>query len=202
MKILAFIDTHGNKRDLDSVISKSRLADIVICGGDFTVFEDNMEIELRRINSMGKTVLLIHGNHESASSVSAASMKHENIKFIHNNYFIKDDVIFFGFGGGGFSQVDHKFEIAANAFIEQLKELEKKHNKKFKFVLVTHAPPLGTKIDDLGYHVGNKTIADFIKKHEPIIAISGHIHETFYATDHIGKTLLINPGPDGRMLDI
>ena len=48
-------------------------------------------------------------------------------------------------------------------------------------------------------HVGSKLIRQFIEEMQPILAVSGHIHEAF-ALDSIGQTVVLNPGAlcDGR----
>jgi Icc-related predicted phosphoesterase len=73
-----------------------------------------------------------------------------------------------------------------------------------KTILVTHAPPHKTKLDEMreGYHVGNKSIREFIEKAKPSVAVSGHIHETFEKVDKIGETVIVNPGPGGAIIDI
>lgn len=63
-----------------------------------------------------------------------------------------------------------------------------------QMVLVVHDPPFGTKADDLGSaHVGSKSVRGFIEDKKPDICLTGHIHEAM-AMDHIGPTLIINPG--------
>ncbi|MBR9690516.1 metallophosphoesterase, partial [Candidatus Woesearchaeota archaeon] len=42
MKLLLFVDVHSNKNHLDSVIKKSKNADILVCLGDLTMFQNNM----------------------------------------------------------------------------------------------------------------------------------------------------------------
>jgi len=65
-------------------------------------------------------------------------------------------------------------------------------------ILVSHQPPYGTLNDQVspGYHVGSKSIRQFIEKHHPVICFTGHIHEGI-AVDHIGGTTVVNPGPAG-----
>lgn len=202
MRILFFGDIHGSKTHLNRILEKSREADVLVCIGDLTVFEHDLEMILRQLNSTGKPLLTVHGNHESSSSMAAASVGLKNTHFIHKTHHIIDDVIFFGYGGGGFAIMDNKFDIVADLFIKDLKNLEKKNNKSYKIILITHAPPHHTALDYLGENVGCKNFRKFIEHNQPVIAVSGHIHETFGFQDKILNTLLINPGPDGRIISI
>ena len=103
MRILFFTDIHGSTRHLNEIVEKSRNADIIACPGDLTIFENGLDEIFRKLNSTGKPIIVIHGNHESASSMSVLSLRYKNVHFIHKSYYIHEDVIFFGHGGGGFS---------------------------------------------------------------------------------------------------
>jgi uncharacterized protein len=203
MKALFFVDTHG--KPLDKIRKLSRDAEVLVCLGDWTVFESDMKEQLRELNSIGKPVVLIHGNHEDPEDVEMASHGLPNIHFIHKSYFTFKNVIFFGYGGGGFSHLDHKFEILSDAFMKDLAQMEKKSNQSYKLILLTHAPPYGTTLDDMGDswgHVGSKSIRKFIEKHQPHMAFSGHIHECFNRQDKIRNTFMMNPGPNGIIITL
>lgn len=181
---------------------KSKDADILVCGGDFTIFENDMTQILREFNNIGKPVLIIHGNHETASSVMIECEQLHNLHFIHKNYYITEDLVFYGYGGGGFSTRDESFTSEIEKFMQELQNISSRNNKKYRLVLITHAPPYGTKIDDIGEHVGNKSISEFIHKHQPIIAMSGHIHENAGVEDKMNKTRVFNPGSSGMLIEL
>lgn len=202
MKVLFFVDTHGSIGSMERLKAKSRDVDLVVCAGDFTVFERDMNMTLREFNDMGKPLLIIHGNHETSSSVMMECVQFKNLHFIHRNYYISEDIIFYGFGGGGFSIRDEFFRRESDLFMLEFKKLCEANNKKYKLVLVTHAPPYETRLDDLGEHVGNHDIKEFILQHSPMLAISGHIHETAGANDKVRQTRIFNPGPDGIIIDL
>ena len=63
-------------------------------------------------------------------------------------------------------------------------------------ILVTHQPAWGTNVDLQASmrHKGSRSVRSYIENHQPLLAVSGHIHEA-YGTDQIGSTLLVNPGP-------
>ena len=63
-------------------------------------------------------------------------------------------------------------------------------------ILVTHAPPYGTKLDKIGNgkSIGSSSIRKIIEEYHPLVAISGHVHES-RAIDILNNTKLLNPGP-------
>ncbi len=201
MKVLFFGDTHGSEQYHDRITEKAREADIVVCVGDFTVFENDLSRILSHFNNINKPVLLIHGNHESASSVTMEASNHPNLHFIHKTYYIIGDVVFFGFGGGGFNTYERNFDVASKNFLDELAALKQKSGIAYKLVLVTHAPPYNTTLDDLGDHVGVRNFRTFIEQVQPVLAVAGHIHEAFDEEDHIKHTQLINPGPQGKIIE-
>jgi len=64
-----------------------------------------------------------------------------------------------------------------------------------KLILVAHDPPFGSKAAELpsGENVGNTSVLKFIRRVQPDICLTGHIHEAA-SEDFIGKTKVLNPG--------
>jgi uncharacterized protein len=64
-----------------------------------------------------------------------------------------------------------------------------------KLILVAHDPPFGSKAAGLpsGENVGNTSVLKFIRRVQPDICLTGHIHEAA-SEDFIGKTKVLNPG--------
>jgi len=196
MKIVVFADPHENLVAIKEVEKKAKDADLIVCAGDISIFEQELEAFLFRINKIGKTVLLIHGNHEGAQITETLCQGLKNLVFIHKKIHQIGNHSFIGFGGGGFDDVDLDFE----KFIEKNKS---KINPSDKLILVTHGPPYGTKLDLIGKrHCGNKSYTKYIKQLQPVLYVCGHFHETFGVKDKLGKTILINPGPRGELIEI
>ncbi len=196
MKLLFFTDLHGNLKALDSVMTKAKQAEGIVCAGDFTVFEQDIEKIMGKLDSMGKNVLMIHGNHENEYRVKELCSNYDNLTFLHKGVFELGDYIFLGYGGDGFSTNDPEFERVAEFFKKQAE------NKK-RIIFVTHGPPHGTKIDKINdEHRGSKSYRKFIDELQPHLAISGHLHENAGKHDKIGRTLFINPGPHGSFVEI
>ncbi|MFH2218906.1 MAG: metallophosphoesterase [Pseudomonadota bacterium] len=64
-----------------------------------------------------------------------------------------------------------------------------------KLILVAHDPPFGSKAAMLpsGENVGNRSVLNFIRRVQPDVCLTGHIHEG-ESEEYIGKTKVINPG--------
>jgi Icc-related predicted phosphoesterase len=46
--------------------------------------------------------------------------------------------------------------------------------------------------------VGSTAIREFIERHQPLLALHGHVHES-RAAERIGRTLCLNPAPTTPM---
>jgi Icc-related predicted phosphoesterase len=197
MDILAFVDMHGNDKALKEIKDKAKKADIIVCAGDISIFENNLDLLLAELNALNKQVLIVPGNHEDSADLNQLTKINKNIVNIHKKSFIKDDYLFLGYGGAGFSINDSEFSALSKKFEKEAK----KHDGRI--ILVTHAPPYKTKIDEIMKDpCGNKSIKSFIVKVEPDLAISGHLHETAGKEDKVGKTKVINPGPYGKIISL
>lgn len=199
MRILAFADNHGNLKNLESVKRKAKRLkpEIILCAGDFTFFEEKMDFILKKINALKIKTLIVPGNHEDRNHLRENITKYKNIEYFHASAFETEEAIFLGYEGNGFSKKDKDFK----KWWKKIKKLIKKTDKKI--VLITHAPPYNTKLDEVGMdYVGNETIRKFIEKEKPVLAISGHIHDCFGVEDKIGNSLLVNPGPNGKIIEI
>jgi uncharacterized protein len=197
MKILAFSDLHENMKALEKIKAAvpREQVDLIVCVGDFTVFGRSTKKMLQAINDLGKPVVLIHGNHEDEDEVAGLVEGFPNIMNAHLRIVDTQGLRFMGFGGRGFSQHE-----------PELEEFERKNAESFdsKTIFLCHAPPYGTTLDEVDedWHVGNESLTELIKRRRPLIVFSGHIHECFHRHDSVAGTILINPGPDGEIIEV
>lgn len=201
MKILAFTDIHGSLLALKRIEQKvkNQKPDLLVCAGDISIFEQGIVGIVRRLNKLNKKIIMIHGNHEDSSTFKKLSKLFKNIIFVHKTYHVENDILFLGYGGGGFTLYDKEFDNIANAKFKKII----KANKDKKIILVTHAPPYKTRLDKLIHgHSGNKSIRHFIEKNNVDLLICGHLHENFGKEDRIRKTKIINPGPFGKIVEV
>jgi hypothetical protein len=198
MRILAFTDVHGDLSTLERIkkIGKEEDVDLIVFAGDYTFFEDHIGLLTRKLSELGTNVLLIHGNHEYDETVYVLCKKYKNMHFMHNRAKKIGKYIFIGYGGGGFAQHDPEFAKTMRALVKNIKNEE--------IVLITHAPPYKTKVDLMPRHghVGNIDYRRFIEKNNVVLHICGHLHERFGVTDKIGKTVVVNPGYKGKIIEL
>jgi uncharacterized protein len=197
MKLLAFTDIHDDMAMLSRIkmiIARERV-DLAVCMGDFTVFGRGMKRMLQGMDNLGVPLVLIHGNHEDEEEILSLLKSCKNIHWAHERVVDIKGLRFIGFGGHGFRRREPGLEV-----------LEKRLAKEFndRTIFLCHAPPHGTTADEVDedWHVGNQSLTELIKRRRPLLALCGHIHETFHAHDNIAGTIIINPGPDGEILDI
>jgi len=196
MKILSFVDIHGNLSALRKIIERGKKKDIevVVCAGDITIFGSKLKSIIGKLNKVKKPVLIIPGNHEDDEDIKKVCAMFENCVNLHKKGFRKGNYLFLGYGGGGFSLVDKGFEKIAKKFKKMIK-------KDDKVVLVTHAPPYNTNVDKISKKsCGNKSIRRFIYEAKPDLVICGHLHECSGKQDMIRKTRIINPGYKGKAI--
>ncbi|MFH0977913.1 MAG: metallophosphoesterase [Candidatus Woesearchaeota archaeon] len=200
MKILAFVDMHSSYSSLAAIIKKSAECDMIVCAGDISEFERNIDHLMYKLAALQKQVLIIPGNHESGEGLRQLCKSHENIFYLNGKIFETGNHIFAGIDGNGFAMRDAQFEIKAR---EVEKSIEKKRTTDSRLVVVTHAAPYKTRLDLLfGKHHGNESVRGFIERLRPNIAVCGHFHENQGKQDKIGNSLIINPGHDGRIVEI
>jgi len=203
MKILAFTDVHGDPKYLNKILEriKKEDPDVVVCSGDISNFSYGLRTILKKFD-LNIPFLIIPGNHETPEEIYVYSKEFKSIKDIHLKHFILGSFFFVGCGGGGFTEHHAEFEQSEKKFSELINKL-KVQDHKYKVILVTHQPPYKTKLDKIyGEYSGSKSIRKFIEKNQPAYCICGHIHENENKSDKIGETIIINPGPDGQIIEL
>ncbi len=197
VKVLAFADVHASVtafRKLEMLVKKEK-PDLLVNLGDFTIFEQHMEEVCARLAKLHPVQLVVHGNHEEDLTTRHVCKRHGWV-FCHKKCVQIGDVLFVGYGGGGFSSREPEFERCVKNVHSTIKEAK-------KVVLLTHQPPYGTAVDNkYGEHVGNTSFTSFIKKYKIALSLSGHIHETAGRIGKLGKTVFANPGPFGKVFTI
>jgi len=204
MKVLVFTDIHGDSLIISKLMQKVKKEkpDAMICAGDMTNFGFGLRSILKKFDSTGIPLFIIPGNHETDEEIRIYSRDMKNVRSIHLRPILFHSLYIIGCGGGGFTAQHAEFEMSEKKFADAMKKM-KLQDHKYRTLIVTHQPPYKTELDLIfGEHVGSTSIRKFIREHQPDFCITGHIHENEGKQDHIGKTLVLNPGPLGKIMDI
>ena len=192
-KIVVLTDIHGyfeNFKLLETELSGANL--VVICG-DLTNFGREPEAKdgIECLKSYNSNIISIAGNCDYASVATFLSNEGMNIAETPFNF---HGIEFIGVPGS----LETPTKCTPSEHTEEYykKTLRSIVNGGKQFVLVSHQPPFGTLNDRVGsgMHVGSRELRSFIEKTQPILCLSGHIHEGI-GVDQIGKTKIVNPGP-------
>ena len=202
MKILAFTDTHSEKKHIKALKQayEKYNPDVLVLAGDFTKMGKDISKNLEELH-FGKKLIFIPGNHEEHKDFDP---KLKDIISIHNDKVVIKNKLFIGCGGGFRGNIEENLKRSKNQLAGWIKEFRNK-NKNGKVVLVTHRPPKGTTcdyMDEINEHVGAENIRKFLIKNKIDLSLCGHIHECFGNSDQLEKTLVINPGPTGVIIEI
>jgi len=202
MKILAAADLHGDKIKTEKLAEKARKenVDLVILCGDLTYAEADLTGIIGPFKKINKKTIIIPGNHETfATAEFLAKQYAPGVYNLHGrSIMFYNEIGFFGCGSANVGL----FELPEKEVEDLLTKAHKPIKDARVKIIVAHAPPYNTKLDALWAHVGSKGLRKVIETIKPDVVVCGHVHETFGLHDKIGKTEIINVGPNGVVIDI
>jgi len=208
MDIVIVSDIHGDVENLLSYLDriKELKFDAVVCPGDFTdvntpkgfAQEDIAKLIISGFKSLKVPVLAVPGNVDPKNIIKFFE---EGGISIHGRGKAIGEYGFYGYGGAK-TPFETNIEPTEDEIKLGLRSAYKDIEKTKYKIQVTHNPPHGTKIDMIqsGVHVGSNAVRSFIEDHQPILAVSAHIHEA-RGTDKLKGSFLINSGrfPEGYL---
>jgi uncharacterized protein len=195
MKLLCLSDIHGEAAGITEILPDATGVDAIIVAGDITHLGGREEAEkvLAPLMATGLRVFAVAGNMDRESVRESLAEKEIDL---HARGVTLGRLGLMGLGGGTPSPFGTPWELAdeeATACLEA--GLADIATSPFK-VLISHAPPRGTKIDKsfAGMHVGSEPVRKFLMSGAVDLCICGHIHEAA-GEDTVGGALCVNIGP-------
>jgi Icc-related predicted phosphoesterase len=195
LNIIVIADVHGSRKAYEKTVQKAKevQADAVCVCGDLTHFGTVKEAEeYLSILAQSRThVFFVPGNLDPPDIVNA---KAKGTTCIHATCRNVKDYSFMGLGA-----LHRAFEVPEDKIMQWLHKGSSECPQKVHTVIVSHVPPRDTKVDVafIGGHAGSRNFSRFIIDTKPVAVFCGHIHEG-RGIDHIGNTVIVNPGPAGR----
>lgn len=199
-KILAASDIEGDSKlakKLAQRAEKENVNLVVLCG-DLTGWNETAEL-IKPFKEKNKKVLIIPGNHDSFATADFLAELY-GVKNIHGYAVKYEKVGFFG-AGGATNTPSFPGSITEKELFETLKKAHNSLKGIEKKIMVTHMHPAGS-ISEFSGIQGSEAIAKAVQQFKPDILLHGHIHEAFGFEQHIGKTLVVNVGREGKIIEI
>ena len=197
LKLLIFSDIHNDWKTLERLLERD--ADRYIAGGDQVTWARGLERCGEILRKRGDRVYVLPGNHESADDVANMCARY-GLHDFHERHFAVGK---WRVAGLGYSSPT-PFNTPGEYSEEQIAERLERFAELKPLALVCHAPPYGTDLDEIkpGLHAGSTAVREFIEKHQPEYFFCGHIHEAEGRQICMGKTLAVNTGKRGYLLEL
>ncbi len=220
MHFLVLSDAHANTEYLGKLDDEFKKADAVIFAGDFTnqnEAEKAMPV-LELLEKKSPALYAVLGNCDEPAFLEELEKRDISVQ---GTMVFRDGLAFAGSGGASIftrttpnerteEELQSDFDMVAEHSAEYEEpdvdggaEAESKAAAQSdaslewnNLIVISHNPPKDTKVDMItsGLHVGSALYREFLETYQPLLAVSGHVHEAT-AVDTIGKTTVINPGP-------
>lgn len=198
MKILQVSDIHSDHKKLMEHL-KHNPVDLIIITGDITQFgpPELAEEILDDISTFNIPVLAIPGNCDPLEI--HGKIDNSRAVNVHGRSLVINGIGICGFGGSNHTPFDTPLEFEEVQIYDGASSAMKGVSQEKISLLLTHAPPYGTKTDTLpsGEHAGSTSIRKIIEEYQPTVNLCGHIHES-KGIDMIGRTITVNPGDLSR----
>lgn len=199
MKLLVFSDLHSDFRRAAKLVQLSSDVDVVVGAGDFCNVRRGLEEIIQALSTIKKPTVLVPGNSESDRELLNACRLWTDAHVLHGRQVAIDGVSFFGLGGGipvtPFGAWSYDFtEAEAEDLLQDC---------PVGGVLVSHSPPKGIlDVSSNGRRLGSEAVRATIIQKKPDLVVCGHIHGSDGQIDKLGRTTVINAGPQGIIWEL
>lgn len=197
LRILAAGDLHGSSDLAERLAKKAKKGnvDLVILAGDIHGQVKKARGLIKPFKKNKTKVIFVPGNWDT-SEESSSIQKIYDIKNIDGYYVNYKGVSILGIGSPDFA-----LDIDKKESWDKLKKNFERITVNNKKILVSHIHISGSKAEFSGFP-GSKILRKAVKKFEPDIVISSHIHEAEGIEELIGKSKIIQVGRNGKILEI
>lgn len=211
MKLLLISDVHAQSAQFEKLSDEFDCADMVLCAGDFAALgkretadsEDNLYPTLNAFLKTHTHIFAVSGN---CDENDLWQVLEENDVSVERLLVSTDGLLITGSGGAlhftgetpnerSEEDIESDFTPLYDILRTDCSENDKAPPAWDNLLIIAHHPPKDTALDVIanGVHVGSHAVRAIIEKTQPLLVLSGHIHESF-AVDTIGSTTVINPG--------
>lgn len=197
MRLLAFSDLHRDRRQARRLVELAREADVVVGAGDFGSMHLGISRTIEPLKAITAPVVIVPGNSETDAELWRACTGWQSASMLHGESREIGGVQFFGLGGGiPETPFPWSFDLSEEQAEEKLRSCPQ------EAVMVLHSPPKGHVDDAHGRSLGSEAILRAIERTCPLLAVCGHIHQSWGSESRIASTRVVNLGPEGTFLEV
>lgn len=187
MKFLVISDLHQKMSMVPAIASacEKHGCDAILALGDITNFGTSADA-CSIIKSFGTKTYAIPGNCDPLDLPEGIAGCCESV---HGKAFNLAGLKFAALGGSNPTIFNTPFELPEEKIDAMLRPISSKG-----MALMVHTPAYGH-LDEIpsSMNVGSTAIRKIVEDFEPVLVLSGHIHEA-RGLKHVGKTMFLNPG--------
>jgi len=178
MRIIALGDIHMDTGDVAKIPALDT-ADHIIVTGDITNYGSSQDAAtvLNSLLAINSSILGVAGNLDQPDV--ARYLEDLGIS-LHGRGIMVADLGIMGLGGSNYTPFNTPYEFSEQELGAFLASGFSQIDPARNFILVSHTPPVKTKTDRLlnGRHVGSMAVRKFIEEKQPLLCVTGHIHES------------------------
>lgn len=195
MKFLVLSDIHGDLAYIEQLKQELAVADGILFGGDFARFNEPETglPALKKLIAAHESVYAVLGNCDEPDFME--ELENADIS-VQKSCIFRDGLAFAGSGGALKFTGTTPNERTDDDLLSDFDIITRDQPDNWKnLIVIMHQPPKDTCCDivSAGFHVGSPLLRQFIEQVQPLIVVTGHIHESA-GIDHIGRTVVVNPG--------
>lgn len=195
MRFLVLSDIHGDTAYLETLNEEFIKADAVLFAGDFAqVFkEETGKPILDRLIKKHDVLFSVLGNCDPQSFLEDLDSYDVSVQ---GSLAYIDGLSIIGAGGATKFTGETPNERTEDEIAGDLRLITDSGETDWNnLIMIIHNPPYNTTLDKVsaGMHVGSPRIREIIETVQPLVVVTGHIHEAF-GIEQMGKTLVVNPG--------
>lgn len=200
-RLLVFSDIHGDLRALQNLMAVD--ADYYFAAGDLVSWGRGLENVGPILAVDRRKVYVLPGNHESERDIADFCAQYELTNFHGVTIEVPGAEGSVRIGGLGYSSPT-PFDTPGEYSEEEMAERLARFDAFQPAVMVCHAPPLDTSLDQIheGLHGGSRAVREFIERVQPAHFFCGHIHEAEGKVTQMGSTRAMNVGKKGYLLEV
>jgi Icc-related predicted phosphoesterase len=207
MRILCLSDLHNDRPAAFRLagIARSARVELAVSAGDLACDGEHLPTLYGALNASFVSFLCVPGDHDGKAAYEA----HVGTAGWHDLHGTRardaSGWIFAGWGVHGDDELPgheeerQRDDPVLTRLVRQLEEVPPE-----RVVLVAHVPPRATRcgIDRRGIDRGSVQLRRWVDRFQPFAVVCGHVHHREAVTDRIGRSLVVNAGPHGHVLDL